>query len=89
MDFIHGDSVFLGNCTDLSESGLRGTFIEPVAAGAAGLLTLYVEEQGFEIQAKVESVHGNEARLRFSIASDEERIALLGLVKIFTARSRR
>jgi len=89
MDFIHGDAVFLGNCTDLSESGLRGSFIVPLSPGAEGTLTLYVEEQGFEIQAKVESIRGNEARLRFSVASDEEREALHDLVKLFTARSRR
>jgi len=89
MDFIHGDAVFLGNCTDLSESGLRGTFLDALAPGTEGMLTLYVEDHGFQIQAKVESIRGNEARLRFSVASEEEHESLINLVKLFTARPRR
>jgi len=89
MDFIHGDSVFLGTCTDLSESGLRGTFLEPIDPGTEGMLTLYVEEHGFQMRATVDSIGGNEARLRFSFASNEEHEALLELIKLFTARARR
>jgi hypothetical protein len=89
MDFIQGDAVFLGTCTDLSESGLRGTFSEYVAPGSEGLITLYQEEQQFQMRAKVYSIRDGEVRIRFNFASDKERLALVDLIKLFTERSRR
>ncbi len=87
MDFIQGDAVFLGTCTNLSESGLRGTFCEEIAPGSEGLLTLYHEGQQFQMRAKVYSV-------RFNFASDKERAtkeraAMLDFIKLFAVSSGR
>jgi hypothetical protein len=83
MDFIHGTSIILGTCSNLSESGLRGTFDGYVAPGWEGLLTLYHGDQRIEVNARVDSLHKSEARLRFTLASDDEREAVADLLKIF------
>lgn len=87
MDFIQGDTVFLGTCTDLSETGLRGTFSEYVAPGSEGMLTLYHGDEHPQIRAKVYSIRDGEVRVRFNFASDKERAAMSDLVKLFIARS--
>lgn len=89
MDFIQGDAVILGTCTDISESGLRGTFSEYVAPGSRGLLTLYHPERTCHMHAEVYSIHDKEARIRFSVTSDDERDAMVALIKSLAAQSRR
>ena len=88
MDFVCGDAVFLGACTDLSDSGLHGTFTEDLAVGAEGLITLYHEEQSFQVRGKVYSVRSGEVRIRFNFATDRERSIIVGLTKTLAARSR-
>jgi hypothetical protein len=88
MDFILEDSIVLGTCYDLSQSGLRGSLAEIVPAGSKGLLTLYCEEQRFEVQATVSSLRDDETRMRFQFASDKERAAMRDLLKLIAARVR-
>jgi len=81
MDFIHGDRVVLGSCSNLSESGLRGTFATDVPAGAEGLLTLYHNERQFEVKAKIDAVQDEETLVHFVFRSDKERAAISELVE--------
>jgi hypothetical protein len=81
MDFIREDSIVLGTCFDLSQSGLRGTFVQTVAPGAKGVVTLYLGEARFEVQASVSSVREDEIRMRFQFESDKERAAMRDLLK--------
>ena len=81
MDFIREDSIVLGTCYDLSQSGLRGTFVQVVAPGAKGVVTLYLGERRLEVQATVSSLRDDETRMRFQFDSDKERIALRDLLK--------
>jgi hypothetical protein len=83
MDFIHGDSILLGSCSNLSESGLRGTFDGFIAPGTEGLVTLYHADRRLAVKATVYSVRQGEARLRFSANSDAERAAVSDLLKLF------
>jgi hypothetical protein len=89
MDFIQGDAVFLGTCTDLSETGLRGTFSEYVAPRSEGLLTLYHGDEQSQMRATVYSIRDGEVRIRFNFASDKERAAMSDLVKLFISRAAR
>jgi hypothetical protein len=89
MDFIQGDAVTIGTCTDISESGLRGTFEEDVAPGSQGLLTLNHAEQTCQMEAVVYAIDDKEVRIRFSFASGKERDAMAALIKYLTAQSRR
>jgi hypothetical protein len=89
MDFIQGDTVTLGTCTDISESGLRGTFSVDVAPGSQGLLTLYHAEQTCQMQAKVHSIRNKEVRIRFRFDSDKERDAMAALIKFLSTQSPR
>jgi hypothetical protein len=89
MDFIHGDSVVLGVCSNLSESGLRGTFSELVLPPSEGLLTLYFADQKFEVQARVDSLEEDEARVLFQFRSDKERSAIVDLLKLLASGSTR
>jgi hypothetical protein len=83
MDFIHGDFVALGTCSNLSESGLRGTFEGYVVPGWEGLVTLYHADRKLSVNARVDSVRNGEARLSFSLKSDAERAAVADLLKVF------
>ena len=89
MDFIQGDTVTLGTCTDISESGLRGTFSEDLAPGSQGLLTLYHEEHTCQMQAKIYSIRDKEVGIRFSFSSEKERDAMAALIKFLAAQTRR
>lgn len=87
MDFIREDSIVLGTCSDISQSGLRGSFVEVIPTGAKGVVTLYFGEQSFEVQATVSSVRDEETRLRFQFESDKERAAMRQLLVEIEARS--
>ena len=87
MDFIYGSSIVLGTCSNLSESGLRGSFAESVPAGSEGLLTLYYADQKFEVQAIVDSAQEEETRLRFQFRSDKERSTIAALLKLLGSKS--
>ena len=89
MDLIVKDQVTLGVCLNLSESGLRGSFSSPVPLGATGLLTLYQNDRSFQAHAEVESIHGEEARVRFLFESDQELDAIRVLLKSLPENSRR
>jgi len=89
MDFIYGDSVALGVCTNLSDSGLRGAFSQYVPSGAEGLLTLYHGDQRVVVQAQFYAGNGEEARVQFRFQSDQERAAIGDLLKILAAGSQR
>jgi hypothetical protein len=86
MDFIHGDSVVLGTCTSLSQSGLRGTMAEAVPTGSEGLLTLYHANQRFEVRARIDGGDDEETRLSFQFRSDKEKLAIGELLKLLTSR---
>jgi hypothetical protein len=86
MDFIREDSIVLGTCYDLSQSGLRGSFAEVVTPGSKGIVTLYMGDQSIEVQATVSSLRDDETRMRFQFASDKERIAMRDLLKEVAAR---
>jgi hypothetical protein len=89
MDFIREDSIVLGTCYDLSQSGLRGTFVQVVAPGAKGVVTLYLGERRLEIQATVSSLRDDETRMRFQFDSEKERAALRDILKDLAPSARK
>jgi hypothetical protein len=72
MDLILEDRVYLGNCFSISESGLRGNFSSVVSPPAQGILTLYYLDTSCQIPALVETLRGDEARVKFLIDSPRE-----------------
>jgi hypothetical protein len=84
MDLILGDTVVLGVCVNLSESGLRGTFSYPLAAGTEGLLTLYHGDRSFQIHARIESIKADDARVKFRYDNDQEREDIRRFLKHLT-----
>jgi len=87
MDFIHEETVVLGVCSNLSESGLRGTFAKDVPAGSEGLLTLYHNDRRFEVRAKVDTVREEDTLVHFQFQSDKERSAIGELIKLLGAEN--
>ena len=81
MDFIHEESIVLGTCYDLSQSGLRGRFVQAIPRGSKGIVTLYSGEQRFEVEATVSSVREDETQMRFHFESNKERAAMLQFLK--------
>ncbi len=84
MDLILGDAVILGLCLNISESGLLGTFSNPVAVHSEGLLTLYYNQRSYQVHAQIDGFQGDEARVEFRFASDKERADIRDLLKLFT-----
>lgn len=87
MDFIMGDTVILGICRSLSESGVGGTLSNPVPVGTEGVLTLYfhqyegAEEQSIRVPAVIEAPFAEEARIRFVTEDPKEREAVKQLMQ--------
>jgi hypothetical protein len=87
MDMILGDTVILGVCLNLSESGLRGTFSHPVPVGAEGLVTLYQGDQRFQVHARIYSLKEDEARVHFRFDSEHEEQNIREFIKLVTPTS--
>jgi hypothetical protein len=87
MDFIREDSIILGTCYDLSQSGLRGTFVQVIAPGSKGVVTLYLGERRLEVQAVVSSIRDDETRMRFQFDSDKERATLRDVLNEIAAHT--
>ena len=75
MDFILGDTVILGTCLNLSESGLRGTFTQIIRPATEGLTTVYQGEHSFQVKGRITSLRGDIAHIHFCFESDEQREA--------------
>ena len=88
MDLILGEAVVLGLCLNISESGLLGTFSNPVPVHSEGLLTLYYHQRSYQAHAQIEGFQGDEARLEFRFASDKERADIHDLLKLLAPEPR-
>ena len=82
MDFIVGDTVLLGLCLSISESGVGGTLSHSVAPGSEGVLTLYFQDQSVKVPAAIENPEAEEARIRFLAMEPAEREALRRFIKL-------
>ena len=82
MDLILGDAVVLGLCLNISESGLRGTFSNPVPLHAEGLLTLYFNQRSYQVHGQIDGFQGDETRVEFRFASDKERADIRDLLRL-------
>lgn len=84
VDFIYGDTVLLGCCIEVSESGLRGTFSATALPGTEGLITLYKNDRSFSAHAVLLEVHDDEATVRFQFQSQEEEAAIREFIHLLT-----
>jgi len=85
MDFILGDSVVLGTCLNLSESGLHGTFTQIILPGTEGLTTVYHGEHSFQIKGRIASLRGDSMHMHFCFDSEEQRQAAKAFFKLVAA----
>jgi len=84
MDFILGDTVILGFCRSISESGVFGTLSNPIPVGTVGILTLYFQEQSVKVQAVIETPLAEEARIRFVGTDPRQQEAVRRFIKLLT-----
>lgn len=84
VDFISGDTIFLGCCTEISDSGLRVTFEDTVPSEVAGLITLYADGKGFSAHALILEVHDKETTAKFQFLSQHEAIAIRDFIRLLT-----
>lgn len=82
VDFIHRDTILLGYCIEISESGLRGDFSDTAPPGTEGLITLYRDDQSFSAHAKILEVHENEATASFQFQSQQEETAIRDFIRL-------
>ena len=85
MDFILGDTVILGTCLNLSESGLRGTFTQIIRPATEGLTTVYQGEHSFQVKGRVASLRGDMTHVHFCFDSEEQRQAAKAFFKLVAA----
>lgn len=82
VDFIFGDTILLGVCREISESGLRSTFSNTVAPGTEGLITLYLNGKSYSANAVILETQGEETIAKFEFRSDHEREAIREILKL-------
>lgn len=82
VDFIYGDTILLGSCIEISESGLRGTFSSAVLPETKGLITLYRDNRSFSAKALVLEVDENEVTARFEFQSQQEESAIREFIRL-------
>lgn len=63
VDFMPDKETFHGVCKDVSHTGIRATFYDPLAAGTSGLLTLRHPTGVLELEALI--VYVDEAQVGF------------------------
>ena len=85
MDFIYGDTILLGVCHAISESGLRGTFANAAVPGTKGLITLYKDELSFSAHALLLEVEGDEVTASFQFESPQEEAAIRDFLKLLSS----
>lgn len=87
IDFIYGDTVLLGSCVEISESGLRGTFSNAAQPGTEGLITLYMGDKSFSAHAMILEVHEDEVTVRFQFESRLEETAIRDFITLLRSCS--
>ena len=87
MDFIRGDTILLGSCIEISESGLRCTFSDTAVPGMEGLITLYREDKSFSAHAQILEVQGDEVTARFQFSTQEEEVAIREFIHLLRSGS--
>ena len=81
VDFISGETVHLGTCSEISESGLRCTFSIPVLPGSQGLMTLYRNDTSFSAHASILGNEEDEVIAVFNFRSAKEQVAVREFIK--------
>lgn len=84
VDFISGEAIHLGTCSEISESGLRCSFPVPVLPGLQGLITLYRNDKSFSAHASILEVEGDEATAVFDFQSLKEQASIREFIKALT-----
>lgn len=87
IDFIHGDTILLGYCHEISESGLRGNLSDTALPGTEGVITLYRDNKSFSSHAIILTVLGDEVTAGFQFYSQQEETAVREFIKILTSGS--
>ena len=85
VDFISGETIHLGNCSEISESGLRCCFPVSVLPGSQGLITLYRNDKSFSAHASILEVEGDEATAVFDFQSAQEQASVREFIKALTS----
>ena len=76
LRFTNEDGAVDGNCLNVSESGLLGTFDRPLDLWTEGSLLLHFGEQETILRARVARAMGNEAGMTFMYENEREREAI-------------
>lgn len=84
VDFISGETIHLGNCSEISESGLRCTFPIPVLPGLQGLITLYRNDKSFSAHASILESEEDEVTAVFDFQSAKEEASIREFIKALT-----
>lgn len=80
VDFVSGESKFLGLCKDVSDTGIRAIFDEPLAVGSTGVLILRHPAGRLQLQAQVSYVEKRQVGFVFVFNSAWEREMTTGYI---------
>ena len=81
IDFIYGESVVLGTCRNISESGCGVSFPHPLQPGLEGAITFYYKGQSYEARARVSSRSAGKAALQFTFTCEEDHAGVRALLR--------
>ena len=85
LRFTSADGVVEGNCLNVSESGLLGSFARPLDLWMDGSLLLQFGEERTVLRARVARAMGHEAGMAFVYQDDREREAIRAVLDFASA----
>jgi hypothetical protein len=80
--FFSTDGLATGDCVNVSETGMRVTFERPIDFWLEGELDFRIEDQQFNIKARVVRADVRDAGLLFHINNDADRLTVAKLLEL-------
>jgi hypothetical protein len=80
VTFIAGGSPLSGFCRDVSDTGIRGEFADPLATGDSGLLILRPPAGVLELRAQVAYIEKRQVGLLFLFETPWERMMTIEFI---------
>lgn len=80
VDYVAGESSFHGLCRDVSDTGIRAVFDEPLTVGTTGVLILRHPAGRLQLEAQVSYAENRQVGFVFIFSSAWEREMTTGYI---------
>ena len=88
VEFLAEGRIILGECLNISDSGMLGTFEEPLELWVVGELRLHTGQSSRKLDVRVSRVDGHNAGLLFRHESERDRLFIRSIIEDLIAELR-